>query len=134
MPAAQKARLACKVIKTLKSRNLVFGHLIVCKVKGEEYRDCDLTVVPEDVMLDGALEWARSVKVADVMHGEDAGGGTHPFLFPMTTEVAKAYGWDNPEKTGLMVAQQVDDATFARFESGELTGFSVDADAVAEFE
>lgn len=130
--ATKKARVSCKVVKTLPGRRLVFGHLIVCKVDGADYRDHDGTRIPEDVMLDGALDWARTVKSADVMHDGKA-IGSHPFLFPMTTEVAKAFGWENPPKTGLMVAQQVDEETFARFESGELTGFSIDADAEAVF-
>ncbi|RLE20450.1 MAG: hypothetical protein DRJ50_10725 [Actinobacteria bacterium] len=128
----QKARLSCEVVKTDASRRLVFGHLIVCKINGEDYHDTDGSNVPEDVMLDAALSWAKSVKPADVMHeGDDV--GTHPFLFPMTTEVAKAFGIDDPKKTGLMIAQQVDAATFERFESGELKGFSVEGGGGVEF-
>lgn len=129
----QKARISCEVVKTDASRRLVFGYLLVCKVDGEDYRDLDGSTMPEDVMLDAALDWAKSVKPADVMHaGDDV--GTHPFLFPMTTEIAKAYGIDAPSKTGLLVAQQVDAATFERFESGELKGFSVDGGGTVEFE
>lgn len=133
MTNERQAKISCEVVKTDASRRLVFGYLLVCKVDGEEYHDLDGSAMPEDVMLDAALDWAKTVKPADVMH-EGGNVGTHPFLFPLTTEVAKAYGFDNPPKTGLMIAQQVDAATFERFESGELTGFSVDGGGMVEFE
>lgn len=126
------SRISCAVVKTVPERRLVFGYAIVCKDGGEDYRDTDGTHIPEDVMLDAALDWAKSVKPADAMHdGNDV--GTHPFLFPLTTEVAKAFGIETA-KTGLLVAQQVDEATFARFEAGELRGFSVEASATVEVE
>ena len=128
----RKMSVACKVVKTDASRRLIFGHLIVCKVDGEDYYDTDGTNVPEEVMLEAALDWAKSVKAADVNHeGDDI--GTHPFLFPMTEEIAAAYGIKGLSKAGLMVAQQVNAETFKRFESGELTGFSVEGGGQVEF-
>jgi len=127
-----RALIQCDVVKTDASRRLVFGWLIVCTKGGKKYRDTDKTHVPDAVMLDGALDWARTVKAADVEHSRKP-VGSHPFLFPMTAEVAKAIGWENPPKTGLLVGQQVDAETFARFESGELKAFSVDAEATAVF-
>lgn len=123
-----RARFTAKVLKTDPAKRLVFGHLIVCKVDGEDYRDHDGTRIPEDVMLDAALDWAKNVTTAKAMHTGDP-VGTHPFLFPMTTEVAKAFGWDAPPKTGLMVGMQLDEETFERVESGELTCFSLGSEA-----
>lgn len=127
-PEHAPGTLYCEVAKTDASRRLVFGYAIVCKENGADYRDTDGTHIPESVMLDAALDWARTVKSADTMHdGREV--GSHPFLFPLTTEVAKALGIEAPARTGLLVAQQVDAETFKRFESGELQGFSIEASA-----
>lgn len=134
-----KARLTCKVVKTDASRRLVFGHMIICKHDDgsglKDYVDTDGSSISEDVMLDAALDWAReveAVKAADVNHDGNV-VGSHPFFFPMTEEIAAAYGIKGLKSTGLMVAQQVDAATFKRAESGELTGFSIESDGPVEF-
>lgn len=125
MSSDHELRLICELVKTDASRRLVFGFAVVCKEDGKPYRDSDGSHIPEGVMFDGALDWAHGVKPADAMHdGKEI--GSHPFLFPLTTEVAKALGIET-KRTGLLVGQQVDLETFKRFESGELKGFSVEA-------
>lgn len=130
MSAERNGRLHFEVVKTDASRRLVFGFAVVCKEGGADYRDSDGSHIPESVMLDGALDWARGVKPADAMHdGQEI--GTHPFLFPLTTEIAKAFGIQTT-RTGLLVGQQVEAETFKRFESGELRGFSIEASGGVE--
>jgi hypothetical protein len=131
--------ISCEVVKTEASRRLVFGFAIVSKVNGADYYDLQDEHIPEGVMLDAALDFAKSARVALEQHQGDQ-VGTMPFIFPLTTEIAQALGIETA-KTGMIVAMQADDATFKRFESGELTGFSiggrgitVDEDDWSEFE
>jgi hypothetical protein len=47
------------------------------------------------------------------------------FAFPMTTDIAKAFGVET-KTTGLMIGLKPDNnAMLAKFKSGELTGFSI---------
>lgn len=113
----------CETVKVDAGRRLVFGFGIVCKVDGEEYFDLQDEHIPEDVMLDASLDFAKSARVAKEQHdGEPV--GMYPFIFPLTAEIAKALELET-RKTGMLVAAQFDAETFARFESGELTGFSI---------
>ena len=117
-----------EVIKTDSARRLVFGFAIICKDADGEHDDLQDEHVPEDVMFDAGLDFALNSRVAKEMHGKGAAGdeqvGTYPFIFPLTTEIAAALDIQT-EKTGLLVAAQFDQPTFDRFESGELTGFSI---------
>lgn len=115
--------ISCDVIKTDASRRLVFGLAIVCKVDGEDYYDLQGEHIPEGVMFDAALEFAKSARVAKEMHAGDQ-VGMFPFIFPLTTEVAEALNITTT-KTGMLVAMQADPEQFERFETGELTGFSI---------
>lgn len=115
--------ISCEVIKTDASRRLVFGLAIVCKVDGEDYYDLQDEHIPEDVMLDAALDFAKSARVAKEMHEGDP-VGMFPFIFPLTTEIAKALEIETA-KTGMLVAMQPDVDRFELFEKGDLTGFSV---------
>ena len=88
------------------------------------YFDLQGDHIPEESMLEAALDFAENSQVAKEMHvGEER--GTTPFLFPMTTEIAKAYGIEGIPQTGLMFAMKPDDALLEKFKSGDMTGFSI---------
>lgn len=106
------------------SLGLVFGWAIVCSEKGQEYYDLGGDHIPEDVMLEAAAEFMQKSRVALAMHGGEP-VGEYVFAWPMTSELAKAYGITT-DRTGLMVAMKpTDDAIRAKFRSGEYTGFSI---------
>lgn len=113
----------CEVVKTDSSRRLVFGFAVVCKLDGEDYFDLHGDHIPEEVALDAFLDFAKNSRVALEMHGGDP-VGMHPFIFPLTAEVAKAMEIET-RKTGIIIGAQVDEERFAKFESGELRGFSI---------
>lgn len=131
-----------RVAKVDKRLGLVFGWAVVCKVKGEDYYDLNVDYhgehagkrvpehIPEDVMTKAALDITRNgVMPGNEMHdGPDA--GHYPFLFPMTTDIADAMGIST-EKTGLMCAYAPPPDIFAKFESGEYTGFSIEGKRLA---
>lgn len=80
-------------------------------------------------MLEAATDFALNSRVAKDMHGKSDRGeditGSIAFMFPMTADVAKAFGLDAPAKTGLMIAMKPDTALLAKFASGEYRGFSI---------
>lgn len=112
-----------KVAGVSKSLGLVFGWAIVCKVDGEDYVDLQGDHIPEDVMLEAALDFAENSRVAKEMH---TGGqrGTVPMLLPITGDVAKALGITT-KQTGLVIAMKPDAELLEKFVSGELTEFSL---------
>lgn len=113
-----------EVIKVDPSLGLVMGMAIICKEDGVDYFDVQGDHIPEDAMLKAALDFMENSQVAKEMHsGEEK--GTVVFAWPLTTDIAKAFGIET-STTGLMIAVRPhDDEMLAKFKSGELTGFSI---------
>lgn len=127
MPSTNKLAIETKFTKVDTNLGLVFGWAIICKEDGVDYFDTQEHHIPEQAMLEATTEFMKSERTAMDMHmGPDAVlAGSIVMAFPMTTEVAKAFGIET-STTGLMIAMQPDDATIlAKFESGEYTGFSI---------
>lgn len=117
-------RTNIKVAKVDASLGLVLGWAMICKVDGEDYFDLQGDHIPEDVMLAAAADFMEHSRAAKAMHaGPDR--GSILFAFPLTTEIAKAYGIDTGGKTGLMVAAKFDPDVLAKFDTGIYTGFSI---------
>ncbi len=120
---ADDFELYAKVLKVDGDLGLVMGFAIICKEDGEDYFDLQDDHVPEATMLKSALDFMRNSQVAKEMHtGEQA--GTVVFAFPLTTDIAKAFGILT-RKTGLMIAMAPEPGMLKRFQLGELTGFSI---------
>ena len=120
----------CKVDETL---GLVMGHAIVCKVDGEDYYDLQGDHIPEDAMLKASLDFMQNSQVSKEMHTGDQ-IGTVVFAWPMTTDIAKAFGILT-NTTGLMIAMRPDDDDMLkRFQLGELTGFSIGGQRIRQEE
>ena len=114
--------LNAEVLKVDSDLGLVFGWAIVSKRDGEPYFDLQGDHIPEESMLAAAFDFAKNAQF-DRMHDFKAHGRI-AFLWPMTTEVAKAFGVETSQ-TGLMIAVRPDDATLEEFRSGKLRGFSI---------
>lgn len=126
-----------RIAKVDESLGLVFGWAVVCKVKGEDYYDLNVDVlgkhagervpehIPEVVMVKAALDITKSGHAPgnDMHDGPDK--GHYPFLFPMTTDIAKAMGITT-DKTGLMCAYAPTPEILSKYASGEYTGFSIE--------
>lgn len=124
--------LRAKVLKVDESLGLVMGHAIICTEDGEPYFDLQGDHIPEDAMLEAALDFMMNSRVAKEMHeGEEA--GTIAFVWPMTGEIAKAFEVE-VRKTGLMIAMKPNDGMLKRFKSGELTGFSIGGERLKDEE
>ncbi len=129
-----------EILKVDSEHGLVFGFAIVCKIDGEDYFDLNIDRagprqgervpenITEDAMLKGALDFAETARPGNEMHdGPDT--GTYVFLFPLTTEIAKALEIDT-KRTGLLVAYKPDADVLAKFKDGTYTGFSMEGSRV----
>ncbi len=118
-----KFRVECKLAKVDADLGLVFGWGVVCTESGEPYVDRQDEHIPEAVMLKGALDFAINSGAMDDSHDEVQSGVVR-FHFPLTTEIAKAYGI-TCERTGWMIAAAPDPDLLAKYVSGEYTAFSI---------
>lgn len=115
--------IRAKIAKVDETLGLVMGWAIVCTEEGEPYYDSQGDHIPESSMLEAATEFAKTSRESREQHlRSDA--GTVLFSFPLTQDVAKAFGIGT-QTTGLMIAIQPDAEMLAKFRSGELTGFSI---------
>lgn len=113
-----------EVLKVDSSLGLVMGYAIICKQEdGTPYFDLHNDHIPEDAMLEAATDFMLNSRVAKEMH-VGGGKGSVIFAWPMTADIAKAFGLE-VKKTGLMIAMKPDADMLKKFESGELTGFSI---------
>ena len=112
------------VLKVSEEIGMVFGWAIVCTDGGEDYYDTQDDHIPEDAMLKASTDFMMNSRMLGDMH-QKAEGGSVVFCFPMTEEIAGAFGMST-QKTGLMIGVKPGNAeTLAKFKSGEYTGFSI---------
>lgn len=111
-----------QVLKVDQSLGLVFGWALVSKVDGEDYFDTQNDHVPEEALMKAALDFA-DLRVGKEMHTGDQCGSI-PFIFPLTTDVAKSLNIET-NTTGLLIAMKPSADVLAKYESGEYTGFSI---------
>ena len=125
MPTKQDAFLfQSEVTKVDDELGLVLGWGIICKEGGEEYFDLQGDSSTDKALLEASLDFMENSRVAKEMH-RGSQRGSIVFAWPMTTEIAKAFGFDTGGTTGLMIGMRPDAEMFAKFKSGELTGFSM---------
>lgn len=116
--------LRAEVVKIDDKLGLVMGHAIICTEDGEPYFDVQGDHIPEDAMLKASLDFMENSQVAKEMHTGDQ-AGTVVFAWPMTSDIAKAFGVMT-KRTGLMIAVRPSDKDMLeKFQLGELTGFSI---------
>ena len=112
-----------KVQEVNKSLGLVFGWGIICKKDGEHYVDHGEDHIPQDEMLESVLDFMKNSRIVDDMHDYEDHGSVI-FSMPMTEEIAKAYNIET-DTFGWMVGIKPTEELFAKFVSGEYTGFSI---------
>ena len=115
-----KARMA----KVDEGLGLIFGWGMICTSKGEPYYDVQGDYIPEDVMLEGVTDFMKNARVAKDMHtGEQIGAIVHSF--PLTAEIAKAYGIACDQTGWLIAMAPTDKAVLKSFRDKQRTGFSI---------
>jgi len=125
-----------KIAKIDPKLGLVFGWAVICKIDGEPYFDRNVDFagkhkgkrvpehVTEDAMLKASVEFMDGERAGNELH-EGPDSGHYVFVFPMTSDIAKAMGIET-KKTGMMVAYKPTPDVLKKFESGEYTGFSIE--------
>jgi hypothetical protein len=115
-------------IKVDTSLGLVLGWGIICTKNGEDYYDTQGDNLTEDCMLHASTDFMKNSNTIRDMHiaGEEGvikGSVVHSF--PLTAEIAKAFGIETSQ-TGWMVAMAPEDKNILqKFATGEYTGFSI---------
>lgn len=102
---------------------LVMGWAMICKQDGVDYIDVQENHIPEDSMLDAAVDFMENSRMAKEMHRGDA-RGSYLFAYPLTTDIAKAMGITS-KNTGLMIGYKPPPDVLAKFQDGTYTGFSI---------
>jgi hypothetical protein len=119
-----------EVTKVDEELGLVFGWAIVSKIHGDPYFDLQGDHIPEDSMMESAMEFMIEKRHGGEMHRRDDNGepvvvGKVVFCWPMTEETSKAFNIET-SMTGLMIALKPDnDEILDKFRSGVYTGFSI---------
>lgn len=113
-----------RVSKLDEEMGIVFGWALTDATKAGAYVDLQGDhVLADNDLLKAALEFVRSGANADEMHNRKAAGGWVPFVLPVDKSIAE---WLGIEQTGLIAGMQPTAEVFAKFKSGEYTGFSID--------
>lgn len=127
--SALEVKATARVAKLSDELGLVFGWALTTKANHVDYIDLQGDNVVEEDLIKVAAEWMSAGGAADTMHDRVHDGGA-VFCMPMTYEVAKAFFGDKIGGElgtyGLMVAIKPSVEDFAKFKTGELTGFSID--------
>lgn len=115
---------SAQIVKVDDSLGLVLGWAIISKRDGADYFDLQDDHIPEEAMLAAAVDFMQSGAMAKEMHA-GGGKGTVLFAFPMTTDIAKAFGIET-KTTGLMIGMKPDSAEMlGKFRDGTYKGFSI---------
>lgn len=112
-----------KAEKVDAEHGLVFGWGIICKEDGVDYIDVQNDTIPEEAMLEAVADFAAGDRPGKEMHS-GVEKGRHVFLFPLTTEIAKALGITT-KKTGLLLGYKPPPDVLEKFRDGTYTGFSI---------
>lgn len=122
-PEIPDMRIVCKATGT-DAMGIVFGYALTSTQKGEEYFDLHGDNVESgDSLIEVALAFVENGARSDEMHDCQA-SGTVPFVFPMTADTRKGLGLTGGED-GLIIGMKPPPDVFAKFVSGEYTGFSI---------
>lgn len=111
------------IVKVNKELGILFGYAIVCKEDGEEYYDLQGDHIPEDAMMEAAVNFmdGRNYFYENHIYGV----GKVIFAWPMTSELAEAMDI-MVKKTGLLVGVKPDHYDIIdKFREGIYTGFSI---------
>jgi len=125
------------ILKVDSELGLVFGWAIISRIDGIDYFDKQDEHIPEDAMLSAATEFMSGERVQGEMHVNDENGivkrGQIVFAWPLTEDIAKAFGIHS-KQTGLMIAAKPDDPkTLEKFADGTYTGFSIGGRRIPEY-
>lgn len=113
-----------QILKIDDSLGVVLGWGIISKIDGQEYFDKQDHHIPEQTIFESAVDFVLNSGVHKEMH-KGSEKGQVVFVWPMTTEIAKAFDIQT-KVTGLMIGVKPNDpAILEKFKDGTYTGFSI---------
>lgn len=116
-------RQGFEILKADDALGVVFGWAIVSKIDGEDYFDLQGDNITEEAALEAAVDFmVGDLEQKDMHVGKRRGTAV---LFPMTSEVAKAFGFDTGGKFGVLAMAKPDPELFELHKQGKRTGFSI---------
>lgn len=118
-----------KVNRIDKRLGIVFGWAVESVRKGERHFDTQGDHYTEEAMVADFADFMLKSRTSGEMH--EAADGDVVFLFPLTSELAKAFEIET-ERTGVMVGIKPSPAVLAKFEDGTYTGFSIGGQRLEE--
>lgn len=129
-----------QIIKVDDELGIVLGWAIISTINGEAYFDKQGDHIPDSAMLEAATDFMLHSRIQGDMHEKVEGDpdsevakGTVVFAWPMTDEIAKAYGIDI-NQTGLMIAVKPDDPEILeKYRDGTYSGFSIGGKYIPEY-
>lgn len=125
-------------VKVDKKLGIVFGWGVIATENGQPYFDTQGDHTPDESLLEASADFMLGDRVAGDSHMKDEQGnlitkGTVVFAWPMTKDIAEAFGYP-AARTGLMVGLKPSDPEIlTKFENGEYTGFSIGGFRIPEF-
>lgn len=122
--AGDEVRGDVEVVKVDDELGIVIGFANVAQIDGAPYYDLDGETVDETELVKIAAEYAESGAAIDEMHDGEPDAGKTAFLFPLTSEIAKALGIST-KKTGLLIGVKCAPDVLAKFRSGVYRGWSI---------
>lgn len=102
---------------------VIFGWALVSKQDGEDYYDLQGHNITEEAAVEASIDFMLTSQVQKDMHkGKRRGTAV---MFPMTSEIADAYGFDTGGRSGVMVMSKPDPDLFQLHKEGKRRGFSI---------
>lgn len=118
-------KIPSRFVKYDAALGLILGFAIVCKTDGQPYTDLHGDHIPEESMIEAAVEYMRTSRESRDNHGRAKDGET-VFAFPYTQETADALGLGvEVHKSGLLVGMIPSKDVLTKVERGEYTGLSI---------
>lgn len=126
-----KGESMLKFAKVDDEQRIVWGWAFVTKQDGEVVVDSQKSMISGDVLEKAATDFMLDVRRAKAMHeGSQVGEFIHSF--PLTADLAKAFGIECDREGWIVAAKVHDDDTWAKVKDGSFSGFSIGGRAQAE--
>lgn len=120
-----------QVLKADEEARLVWGWASIISRDGEPIVDTQGDMISAEELSKAATEFMMDARVAKAMHeGGQVGEVVHSF--PLTKEVADAFGIKTNIEGWIIAMKIHDDDVWSRVKSGELQAFSIGGEALRE--
>lgn len=119
-----KYELTGEILKADDSQRMVWGWASVISENGVALEDRQGDIIEPDTLVKAATDFMFSVRTTKQMHtGTKVGEFVHSF--PLTNEIAKAFGIECSKEGWIVACKVLDDKVWEKVKSGELRAFSI---------